>query len=285
MWIIDFGTDMSVDDASLYEAPFKYVVDTVKPIRDTNPRASYRKHWWLLAEPIPQLRTALLGLPRYLVVLGTAKHRIFTWMHCSVLPDHALIAFARSDDTMFGILQSRFHSFWSLRLGTALDDRPRYTPTTSFDTFPFPTLLTPRDTASKVVATTAAGALIPDGLTATATTVASAIADAAKRLYDLREDWVNPSAWVVHEPDIVPLGITTAPYPVRVVPRPGHEDELAKRTLTKLYNERPAWLVRAHEAIDAAVAAAYGWTDYTPAVTEEEILGRLLALNHKRASA
>lgn len=281
-WIVDFGTHMSVSDASRYEAPFGYVVETVKPLRDHNPRASYKKHWWLLAEPIPQLRKALAGLPRYLVVLGTAKHRIFTWMHESVLPDHALIAFARADDTTFGILQSRFHVIWSLQLGTALDDRPRYTPTTSFDTFPFPPGITPADTGSKAVDSTPSGALVPRGLVGAAATSATAIADAAKCLYDMREKWVNPPEWTVSEPDITPLGRATSPYPERIKPRLGHEDELAKRTLTKLYNQRPSWLAYAHEKVDQAVAAAYGWTDYAPAMTDDEIFIRLLALNLKR---
>ena len=57
-----------------------------------------------------------------------------------------LIVIARADDTTFGILHSRFHELWSLRLGTSLEDRPRYTPTTTFETFPFPAGLTPRDT-------------------------------------------------------------------------------------------------------------------------------------------
>ncbi|KQW36830.1 DNA methyltransferase [Rhizobacter sp. Root404] len=284
-WIIDFGTDMSAEDASLYEAPYKYVVETVKPERDHNPRASYKKYWWLLAEPIPQLRSALAGLPRYLVVLGTAKHRIFTWMHASVLPDHALIAFARSDDATFGILQSRFHVLWSLRLGTNLDDRPRYTPTTSFDTFPFPSGLTPADTASKTTEVTTAGALIPAGLPDTIAAAATGIADAAKRLDDLRQDWVHPAVWVTREPDIVPLGMSSSPYAPLIRPREGHEVEVAQRTLTKLYNERPAWLVGAHEKIDMAVAAAYGWADYSSTMTDDEIFTRMLALNLKRIAA
>ena len=59
--------------------------------------------------------------------------------------------------------------------------------------------------------------------------------------------------------------------------------ELKKRTLTNLYNQRPAWLADAHSALDAAVAAAYGWTDYSAAMTDNEILARLLALNLERA--
>ena len=35
--------------------------------------------------------------------------------------------------------------------------------------------------------------------------------------------------------------------------------------------------------LDAAVAAAYGWTDYTPEMPDTEILRRLLAQNLARA--
>jgi len=70
----------------------------------------------------------------------------------------------------------------------------------------------------------------------------------------------------------------------RPVAKPGHEAELKKRTLTNLYNARPAWLDMAHKQLDQAVAAAYGWTDYTPEMPDEEILRRLLALNLERAA-
>jgi hypothetical protein len=64
--------------------------------------------------------------------------------------------------------------------------------------------------------------------------------------------------------------------------RPGHEAELKKRTLTNLYNAQPVWLVNAHQALDKAVAAAYGWNDYTPDMSNPEILQRLLQLNLAR---
>ena len=64
-----------------------------------------------------------------------------------------------------------------------------------------------------------------------------------------------------------------------------HETDLKKRTLTNLYNARPAWLDIAHKAIDQAVAVAYSWRDYTPETSDEEILRRLLALNLERAVA
>ncbi len=86
-------------------------------------------------------------------------------------------------------------------------------------------------------------------------------------------------------PEVIPLGMDTSPYPDRILPRNGHEKELAERTLTRLYNQRPAWLDAAHKALDAAVAAAYGWADYSADMPDEEILKRLLALNLQRSKA
>ena len=84
-------------------------------------------------------------------------------------------------------------------------------------------------------------------------------------------------------PEVVPLGMDHSPYPDRIVSKPGFEKELARRTLTNLYNQRPAWLAQAHDALDATVAAAYGWADWTPAMADDEILRRLLALNLARS--
>ena len=116
---------------------------------------------------------------------------------------------------------------------------------------------------------------------------ACAIAEAAHRLDGLRRNWLNPPEWTRRVPEVVPLGMDASPYPDRIESRPGLSEKdaraLQKRTLTNLYNERPAWLVQAHEALDAAVAAAYGWADYTPAMADDETLRRLLQLNLQRA--
>jgi hypothetical protein len=113
---------------------------------------------------------------------------------------------------------------------------------------------------------------------------ATAIATAAKRLNDLRENWLNPKEWTDRVPEVTPLGMDKSPYPDRILPKLGHEKDLAERTLTKLYNQRPAWLDAAHKALDLAVAHAYGWSDYTATMPDGEILKRLLALNLERAS-
>ncbi|OZA84889.1 MAG: adenine methyltransferase [Polaromonas sp. 39-63-25] len=99
----------------------------------------------------------------------------------------------------------------------------------------------------------------------------------------MREAWLNPPAWTERVPEVIPLGLQTSPYPDRIVAKAGHEKDLAERTLTRLYNQRPAWLHAAHQTLDEAVAAAYGWADYTPDMPDEEILKRLLALNLARA--
>lgn len=281
-WIIDFGARMREEDAALYELPFAYVQKNVRPERLSNSREAYRKYWWRFAEPRPALRTALANLPRFISTVAHSKHRFFVWLPVTTSPDQALITIARSDDTTLGVLHSRFHEIWSLRLGTSLEDRPRYTPTTCFETFPFPPGLTPADTKHQRTEPVPRGALVPADLPAAVRVHAVAIAVAAARLMDLREAWLNPRGWTERVPDVVPLGMAVSPYPDRVVVRQGFEKEQAKRTLTNLYNEQPAWLTKAHETLDAAVAAAYGWTSYSSQTTDDEILQRLLTENLQR---
>ena len=84
------------------------------------------------------MRQALQGLERYIATPTTAKHRLFAWLSAELLPDHSLIVIARDDDCTFGVLHSRIHEVWALSMGTQLESRPRYTPTTCFETFPLP---------------------------------------------------------------------------------------------------------------------------------------------------
>ena len=110
--------------------------------------------------------------------------------------------------------------------------------------------------------------------------VADEIAAAAKSLNEHRNNWLNPFEWTdwLRTPEEEKTG-----YPLRPIAKPGHEADLKKCTLTNLYNLRPAWLDNAHKTLDAAVAKAYGWNDYTPEMPDEEILRRLLELNLVRA--
>lgn len=215
------------------------------------------------------MKAKLDPLTRFIVTLTVSKHRLFVWMTAPTLPDHQLIVFARADDYFLGVLQSRLHEVWARSQGTQVREREsgfRYTPTTCFETFPFP---------------------------APAPEQTEAIAAAACNLDELRQRWLNPPEWTrtetlefpgsttgawaryVHEAD--ERGVGTVRYPSTVARDEEAARQLSKRTLTNLYNQRPAWLANAHADLDAAVATAYGF----PAdLTDEEILARLLELNH-----
>ncbi|MDO9114490.1 MAG: hypothetical protein Q7U63_11955 [Polaromonas sp.] len=321
-WIIDFGNDLAEAEAALYEKPFSYVVACIKPERVKKTEPALRDFWWRFGRPRVEMRVAFKPLTRFIATVAHSKHRFFVWLPVTTSPDQALITVARADDTTLGLLHSRFHELWSLRMGTSIGvgNDPRYTPTTCFETFPFPEGLTPADTAHQRTEALAGsphphplpagegvlpgtGALIPAGLSESnmppaqkgrapaamnkvaVRAAAETIARAAKRLNDLREAWLNPPEWTQRVPEVVPLGMTVSPYPDRILPKAGFEKELAERTLTKLYNQRPAWLDAAHKELDAAVATAYGWADYTPDMADEEILKRLLALNLERSGA
>ena len=151
-WIVDFGLKMSVGDAALYEEPFRWVKEQVRPTWDKQRVAERRDLWWLHHRPRPNMWRALAGRSRYIATPTVAKHRLFVWCDARICPDHQLIVIARDDDATFGILHSRFHEIWSLRLGTSLEDRPRYTPSTTFETFPFPAGLTPNIPAADYAA-------------------------------------------------------------------------------------------------------------------------------------
>src|SRR6266487_447144 len=184
---------------------------------------------------------ALRPLPRFLATPRVSKHRVFVWITPEYLPSDATVAFAREDDYFFGVLHSRFHEVWARAQGTQLREREsgfRYTPTTCFETFPFPQ-------------------------------------STDRQKNELRGNWLNPPEWTttrvlefpgsidglwsrfVVDPDA--RGIGTVRYP-RIQPRDDDcAAKLAKRTLTTLYNERPAWLTNAHAKLDAAVATGYGF--------------------------
>ena len=277
VWIVDFGLTRTVEAAALYELPFEYVLKTVKPERDTNRRDVRKKNWWRHGDGQPAMRTAISLLHRFIVTPEVARHRIFAWLPRPVLADSKLMVIAREDDCTFGIVHSRFHETWSLRKAGrhGAGNDPRYSPSATFDTFPFPSGLTPADTADST-AVLDSGIVLP-GVLEYRRPVALAIAESAHRLNSMRENWLNPPDWVDRVPEVVPG------YPDRIIPKPEHAAELKKRTLTNLYNQRPTWLDNAHKALDAAVAAAYGWEDYSPEMPDEVILSRLLALNLARA--
>ncbi len=267
-WLIDLPIGMSESEASLFSSPYDHIRLTpdedgkfISELRDLS--GSDGCAWWELWRPRPNMRASIQPLGRYIVTPETAQHRIFVWLRLPTLPDKNLIVIPRDDDTFFGLLHSRFHELWSLRKGSDLQDRPRYTHTSTFATFPFPEGLTPDIDAADYADDPRA----------------HAIATAASKLNEVRENWLNPKELVRREVEIV------SGYPDRIQPvDDAAARELAKRTLTNLYNARPEWLKNAHRAVDEAVADAYGWGgDFRAGrLADDEILARLFRLNQER---
>ena len=167
MWIIDFR-DMALEEAALYEAPFEYVNEHVRPVREQNRDRRRRENWWRLGATGYDMRRALAPLSRFIVTPRVSKHRLFVWVAAGTLPDSAVVAIAHDDNYTFGVLHSRFHELWARGMGTQLREVEsgfRYAPTTCFETFPFP-----HPTSEQ----------------------RDAIANAAAELNRLREGWLNP---------------------------------------------------------------------------------------------
>ncbi|AVQ00383.1 class I SAM-dependent DNA methyltransferase (plasmid) [Ahniella affigens] len=266
VWVIDTGTAMTEAEAAQYASPFSHLESKVRfaransPVKDAAARRMLAETWWRLWRPRPDLRKAWMGMSRVIATPEVSKHRVFLWMPRPVAPDKNIMVTAREDDTTFGVLQSHIHEIWSLRMGTSLEDRPRYTPTTCFETFPFPEGLSPNIPAAQY-------ATDPRAIR---------IAKASKILVDARDRWLNPTEWTERLPEVVPG------FPDRIVAKSGHAADLKKRTLTNLYNARPPWLVNLHHELDVSVAASYGWE--WP-LSDDEILRRLFDLNQQRAAA
>ncbi|MBU8921216.1 MAG: hypothetical protein KOO63_05290, partial [Bacteroidales bacterium] len=280
----EYPTRMEEREAAKYERPFQHVLEHIKPERERNQREVYRQYYWRHVRPRPAMRAAFSGLGKYLVTTRVAKHRLFAWIAAPTMPDSSLIAFARVDDYFLGILHSRFHEIWSRGQATQLREASsgtRYTPTSCFDTFPFPWPLGQEpDDSSEVLA----------------------VAEAARELDAMRTRWLNPPEWVGQKVHTF-AAAEGGPWDVSI--RNGDtggeggeycivepidapvEMKLKKRTLTALYNEMPRWLSDAHKKLDVCVAKAYGDATGESGIhagaSDEEFLVFLLELNQQRS--
>ena len=172
-WVIDFGENMTAAEAALYEGPFEYVRAVVYPRREHHREKVQREKWWLHARPSPKYRKIMATQYRYLATPVVSKHRVFVWLDRDVLVDHAIVVFAFEDDYYLGVLQSRAHEIWARRLATQVRDSEsgcRYTPQSTFETFPFPwpPRQEPNDSA-----------------------LVKAIREAAGELVSKRDDWLS----------------------------------------------------------------------------------------------
>ncbi len=242
-----------------FPAIYQHLLIHVKPERDQNNRKAFRERWWVFGEPRRTFRPALVGLVRFITTPETAKHRVFHFLDGKICPDHRLVNFAVDDAWILAILSGAVHVRWALAIGGRLEDRPVYNKSVCFETFPFPT---------------------PDE-------------EQKARIRDLGErlDAHRKRQQELH-PDLTLTGL----YNVLEKLRTGETLSDKER---KIHDDGlVSVLKQIHDALDAAVLNAYGWTDLTTGgpladrlakadatseTLEQEILSRLVALNHERA--
>lgn len=254
-----------------FPAVYGHIVETVKPERDENNRATYRDSWWIFGEPRADLRPALEGLPRFIATIETAKHRFFQFLDGSVLPDNRLVCFGLSNAALLAIMSSRVHVGFALAAGGTLEDRPIYTKTTIYDRFPFP--LTNNTPPSLI----------------------DRLETLGERLDAFRKDRIAA------HPHLTMTGLYNALERLRELASGADVPPLSEAERDIKDAGQIQVLRDLHDDIDRAVLDAYGWADLAPALVgmpgattpsphkspaqleaEEEVLVRLVALNQAR---
>ncbi len=230
---------------------YQHLAETVKVEREATfarsgvkDSGTYARLWWQFAKPRRELRQAISDLPRYIVTVQTAKHRVFQFLDQSILPDIKLVTIASDTGYALGVLSAKQHVNWSLRSGAwlGMGNDPVYAISLCFDPFPFPD---------------ASDALKDQ------------IREVAEELDALRK------CQQAEHP-----GLTlTQIYNVLEKLRAGEalsdtEEEIKTRGLVLIVKEL-------HDKLDSLVARAYGWPEN---LSDEETIARLVALNAERAA-
>ncbi len=252
-WIVDF-TGLDLPQAMQFHLPMHYLIENVKPYREIHRNAKLRENWWLFEATRSGMIHALGSVNRQLMTSLTAKHRFFVWYPCEARAANSVVAVARDDDYMFGVLHSKVHTIWALRksgwLGKGND--PRYTNTTTFETFPFPWSPGREDSSH------------PAHIR---------ISRAAAQLHAERDAWLNPAG--MSEKQLKDRTLTNLYNALQVY------RGLDSAKIKPAAGDFAPRLDELHRALDEAVCAAYGW-DSAILHDEEEILRHLLALNLAR---
>jgi hypothetical protein len=238
-----------------HPALYQWLFDRVKPERDHNNDAQRRRDWWLFGRSNAALRLSWAGLPQIILTPETSKHRVFAFQPLPFCPDHKLYAICSADPNTLGVLSSTVHAHWALRAGGTLEDRPTWTNTTCFMTYPFPATTEAQQARIRALAEQL-DAHRKRQQAAHATLTLTGMYNVLEKLKT--GEALTPKEKTIHEQGLVSV------------------------------------LKTLHDELDAAVLDAYGWGDLAaplaaadPATREaaaEALLVRLVALNAERAA-
>jgi hypothetical protein len=227
-----------------YPEVYQHLLETVKPERDRNNRESYRTAWWIFGEPRRELRPALASISKFIATVDTARHRIFQFLPVEVICDDKVVIIASSDAWHLGLLQSVIHTTWALRAGGWLGVGNDPVYVKTKVFDPFP-FPSPGDLLK------------------------AQIRSVAEELDAFRKQRQK------EHPDLT----LTQMYNVLEKLKANEALDAADETIKD--NGLILILKELHEKLDALVFEAYGWPQ---TLTDEEILEKLVALNHERAA-
>lgn len=245
---------------------YQHLLDRSKPVR-VHDKMLYRKnYWWRYGQPSTRMREALEELSRYIVTTETAAHRVFSFLDHSFAPDQKIRVIALDHADSLAILTSRLHVEFSFATGgwQGVGNDPVYQHSNTFDPFPFPISRTAR------------------------------LTELGERLDAFRKE-----RFAAHD-FLTMTGIYNALERLRELDA-GIGPPLTPAERITYDSGRIAILKQLHDEIDREVFAAYGWSDLADRLVgkpggtipsphksedqqaaEEELLGRLVALNQQR---
>jgi hypothetical protein len=136
-WIIDFGF-LTLEEAQKYPDALAIVRDRVKLERDASRDHGFREYWWRFGRPRGALRSAIAPLQRYIAANRYGKRILFAWQDVEACPGDLVLVFAFDDDFSMGVLLGGAHWGWARAQSSTIRVDTRYTPTSAFETFPWP---------------------------------------------------------------------------------------------------------------------------------------------------
>lgn len=136
-YVIDFG-QMPLEEAMAFPAALNVVREQAKEAREASNSYSRNPHWWQFLWPRPEFRRAVIGRSRFITGTATSKRILFCWCAVEWRPSNSTNVFALDDDYAMGVLTSKVHGEWAQARSSTLEDRIRYTPSSAFETFPWP---------------------------------------------------------------------------------------------------------------------------------------------------
>ncbi len=136
-YIVDFAV-MQLEEARQYPDALQIVQLQAKHDREESTSYHRNPRWWQFLWPRPVFRQRVRDLPRFLAGTATGKRILFCWCKSDVVASNATNVFALAGDAHFGVLSSRIHTDWARAQSSTLEDRIRYTPSSAFETFPWP---------------------------------------------------------------------------------------------------------------------------------------------------